>query len=389
MADGGDHGQAHSQAHSAVASGRRASLRAADRASADLRRGDLVLVRPDEGPALLIQASESVTSESIAAMQALTGKLPWVVITMQRAAAVGLDSRTEGVMRIEPESLVTESLVRDLADPLQTIDPTSLSAIPRTVLPADSRDGAVAAIKLAKLARLLPTVLAAPVERPLGTERLATRHGILSVGAFDIETYDLHAAQSLEKVAGARVPLAGSLETQIVAFRPSDGGQEHLALVIGTLDLDRPVLVRLHSECFTGDFLGSLRCDCGQQLRGAVAEIARQGAGVLLYLAQEGRGIGLVNKLRAYRLQDAEFDTVDANEMLGYDADERLYQPAAEMLRQLGVADVRLMTNNPEKVEQLARCGIAVVERVPHVFPASGHNEFYLNTKKTRSGHLL
>jgi GTP cyclohydrolase II len=370
-------------------SGRRASLRAADRASADLRRGDLVLVRPDEGPALLIQASESVTAESIDAMRRLTGRLPWVVVTMQRAAAVGLDARTDGVMRIEPESLVTEPLVRDLADPLQTIDPAGLAGIPRTVLPADSRDGAVAAIKLAKLARLLPAVLAAPVERPLGTERLVTKHGILSVGAFDIENYDLHAARSLEQVADARVPLAESLETRVVAFRPTDGGQEHLALVIGTPAPEAPTLVRLHSECFTGDFLGSLRCDCGQQLRGAVAEIARHGAGVLLYLAQEGRGIGLVNKLRAYRLQDARFDTVDANEMLGYDADERLYQPAAEMLRQLGVNAVRLMTNNPEKVDQLARCGINVVERVPHIFPANGHNEFYLNTKKTRSGHLL
>lgn len=374
---------------SGVATGRRTSLRAADRASADLRRGDLVLVRPDEGPALLIQASESVTAESIATMQSLTRALPWVVITMQRAAAVGLDQATDGVMRIEPQSLITETLVRDLADPLQTIDSTKLADIPRTVLPVDSRDGSVAAIKLAKLARLLPAVLAGPVERPLASERLATRHGILSVSAFDIENYDLHAARSLALVAEARVPLAESLETRILAFRPIDGGQEHLALVIGTLTPGEPVLVRLHSECFTGDFLGSLRCDCGQQLRGAVAEIAHHGAGVLLYLAQEGRGIGLVNKLRAYRLQDARFDTVDANEMLGYDADERLYQPAAEMLRKLGVDSVRLMTNNPHKVEQLARCGVKVVERVPHVFPANGHNEFYLNTKKTRSGHLL
>ena len=373
----------------AAAIERRASLRAADRASADLRRGDLVLVRPDDGPALLIQASESVSGESIAAMQSLARALPWLVITMQRAAAVGLDHRTDGVMRIAPDSLVTETMVRDLADPLQTVDPAALAGIPRTRIPAESRDGSVAAIKLAKLARLLPAVLAAPVERPLGTERLATRHGLLSVSAFDIETYDAHAARSLVAVADARVPLAGSLETRIVAFRPVDGGQEHLALIIGTPATAEPVLVRLHSECFTGDFLGSLRCDCGQQLRGAVAEIARHGAGVLLYLAQEGRGIGLVNKLRAYRLQDAHFDTVDANEMLGYDADERLYQPAAEMLRQLGVSAVRLMTNNPEKVDQLARCGVRVVERMPHVFPANGHNEFYLNTKKTRSGHLL
>ena len=125
------------------------------------------------------------------------------------------------------------------------------------------------------------------------------------------------------------------------------------------------MLARLHSECFTGDLLGSLRCDCGDQLRGAIEEIAAAGAGVLIYLAQEGRGIGLVNKLRAYKLQDAGLDTVDANEQLGFDADERIYLPAAEILRELGFATVRLMTNNPEKVEALARCGIEVAERVP------------------------
>src|SRR5690606_3029352 len=150
-----------------------------------------------------------------------------------------------------------------------------------------------------------------------------------------------------------------------------------------------PVLTRLHSECFTGDLLGSLRCDCGDQLRGAIAEIARHGSGLLLYLAQEGRGIGLVNKLRAYRLQDGGADTLEANLQLGFDADERVYLPAAEMLRRLGFQRVRLMTNNPEKVAALARCGIAVVERVPHVFPANGHNDHYLRTKATKFGHMF
>ena len=135
--------------------------------------------------------------------------------------------------------------------------------------------------------------------------------------------------------------------------------------------------------------LASLRCDCGEQLQGAITTIADSGGGVLLYLAQEGRGIGLVNKLRAYQLQDAGFDTIDANEQLGFDADERVYLPAAEMLRQLGFSSVRLLTNNPDKVAALQRYGINVVERVPHVFPANGHNERYLRTKATRSGHLL
>ena len=149
------------------------------------------------------------------------------------------------------------------------------------------------------------------------------------------------------------------------------------------------MLTRLHSECFTGDLLGSLKCDCGQQLRGAIAEIAAAGGGILLYLAQEGRGIGLVNKLRAYALQDQGFDTVEANERLGFEADERLFLPAAEMLRRLGFAKVRLMTNNPDKVAALAGFGIEVVERVAHAFPANDHNAFYLSTKARKSGHIL
>jgi GTP cyclohydrolase II len=185
------------------------------------------------------------------------------------------------------------------------------------------------------------------------------------------------------------VPLADAENARLVAFRPRDGGGEHLAIVIGAPDPADAVLVRLHSQCFTGDLLASLRCDCGEQLRGAIAAIARAGGGVLLYLPQEGRGIGLVNKLRAYQLQDAGFDTLDANEQLGFDADERVYLPAAEMLRQLGFLQVRLLTNNPDKVAALERCGIRIVERVPHVFPANGHNERYLRTKATRSGHFL
>jgi GTP cyclohydrolase II len=147
--------------------------------------------------------------------------------------------------------------------------------------------------------------------------------------------------------------------------------------------------VRLHSECFTGDLVGSLKCDCGQQLRGAIAEIARAGAGILLYLRQEGRGIGLINKLRAYALQGQGFDTVEANQRLGFESDERIFLPAARILQQLGFASVRLMTNNPDKVAGLEQYGIAVTERVQHAFPSNDHNAFYLSTKKEKSGHLL
>ena len=373
----------------APTSRRQASLRAVDRASGDLRRGDFVLVRPDTGPALLIQASESATPESLARMTALSGVTPSVILTRQRAAAIGLCEDVDGVVRLDPGERLNADLVRRLCDPESAVESEALDGLPCRPIAAGSRNGAVAVTRLAKLARLLPAVVAAPVERPLATDRLVAANDILSVSAFDIDHYERHAARSLYRVVDAAVPLDGAEATRVVAFRPTDGGQEHLAIVVGEPDGKNPPLVRLHSECFTGDLLGSLRCDCGQQLRGAIAEIAGEGAGALLYLAQEGRGIGLVNKLRAYRLQDEAYDTVDANVMLGYDADERIYQPAAEMLRQLGFERVRLLTNNPDKVEQLSRCGIEVVERVPHSFPANGHNEFYLRTKKQRSGHLL
>ena len=149
------------------------------------------------------------------------------------------------------------------------------------------------------------------------------------------------------------------------------------------------MLARLHSECFTGDLLGSLKCDCGAQLRGAIETISKAGGGVLLYLAQEGRGIGLINKLRAYRLQDQGFDTIEANERLGFDADERLYGVAARMLGLLGYGAVRLLTNNPDKVASLNAAGISVVERVPHAFPDNEHNRAYLKTKAEKAGHLL
>jgi GTP cyclohydrolase II len=192
---------------------------------------------------------------------------------------------------------------------------------------------------------------------------------------------------SIELIARARLPLDGVPDTQIVAFRASDDGQEHVALVIGAF-AGKPPLVRLHSECLTGDVFGSLKCDCGPQLKEALRIIGDAGGGVLLYLRQEGRGIGLANKLRAYALQDRGLDTVDANRRLGFGDDERDYAHAAAMLQALGIAEVRLLTNNPAKVEGLEMAGIGVAERVPHHMPANPHNADYLATKRKKSGHL-
>ena len=197
----------------------------------------------------------------------------------------------------------------------------------------------------------------------------------------------------LSIAARARLPVAACEEAEIVAFRSADDMREHVALVIGAQDGDRPPLVRLHSECLTGDLLGSLKCDCGPQLDAAIeamaAEAAQGGWGVLLYLRQEGRGIGLINKLRAYELQDQGFDTVDANNRLGLPSEARDFPVAARMLGLMGVRAIRLMTNNPAKVAALQSEGVDVAERVPHQLPPNPHNARYLATKRDRTGHLL
>ena len=298
--------------------------------------------------------------------------------TTRRAPKIAVPTRT----CVAPKLPAT--VIRNLADPAASLgaEPPGLGPEPVT-----AAGGELAAVALAKLAALLPAALVLPLAA--AEAALARRRTDFANVATEAVLTRRAAITGLTRVAEARVPLADAEDARLIAFRPGDGGTEHLAILIGAPDPASPVLVRLHSACFTGDVLASLRCDCGEQLRGAIAAITEAGGGVLLYLAQEGRGIGLINKLRAYQLQDAGFDTVDANEQLGFDADERVYLPAAEMLRQLGFAAVRLLTNNPEKVAALERSGIRVAERVPHVFPANGHNERYLRTKATRSGHLL
>jgi len=295
-------------------------------------------------------------------------------------------SQGRGCARPASEGSLDESPSR--LDGITAARPDAPALQQVTVGEADAH--AVAAVRLSKLAALLPTAamaVIAPDRHP--DPAWCQHHDLRLVSDAEIAAYQRQAAQALHPVAEARVPLADAPNARIIAFRPGDGGHEHLAIVIGEPQPGEPVLIRLHSECFTGDLLGSLRCDCGEQLRRAVAEIAASGNGIVLYLAQEGRGIGLVNKLRAYQLQDQGYDTLDANERLGFDADERLYLPAAEMLRRLGFDRVRLMTNNPDKMAQLARCGIEVVERVPHIMASNDHNEAYLRTKALRSGHLF
>ena len=368
------------------------SLLAVDRAVSDLRRGRMIALLGGGGAAALVQAAEAVTPQGLDELQHQSGAVPVLAITARRAQVLGLSPAPVGpgsVITVAAEGGLGVEAVRDLADPLSSL--AAPPPFPLSVAWAPAHGCDSAAVSLAKLARLLPAALTASLDTPEAEDRAAwaTRHDILMVDAGDIFQYESTAARTLRPGSEAQVPLLDAENTRIIAFRPIDGGLEHLAIIIGAPDAQAPVLTRLHSECFTGDLLGSLRCDCGDQLRGAINEIARVGAGVLLYLAQEGRGIGLVNKLRAYELQDRGFDTMDANEQLGFDADERVYLPAGRMLRHLGFNRVRLMTNNTDKVAALAASGVVVEERVRHAFPSNKHNEVYLRTKAARGGHLL
>ena len=337
-----------------------------DRAISDLRRGALVKL-VDGSNSILMLAAELVTADQLEVLNRQTTP-PQLILTGTRANALGIDQAVRPASMISHPNSLSLEIIEFLSNPTTGLVVHDASRL------------AQASITLSKLARLLPATLITQAEETPDT---------LTVRVSSIESYIPQTAYALKLVSRARVPLENIENAQVVAFRPNNGGTEHLAIVVADIDPTKPVLVRLHSECFTGDLIGSLRCDCGNQLRGAIDEMVRGGSGILLYLAQEGRGIGLANKLRAYQLQDAGLDTVDANLQLGFDSDERNYLPAAQMLKMLGVSRVRLMTNNPAKVAALTKYGIEVVERVPHAFPSNRHNDSYLRVKASKSGHLF
>lgn len=331
-----------------------------------------MLLIDDTGVAHGVMAAETAAD---ATLDALNGDPSTrLVLSAGRALALGLDGAGPVALRLAPPW--RRDRIEPLADPLQRHDriEPSLDASPADPV-------ARAALSLTKLAQLLPAALV-----------FAAGHGREEQVRVEIDAINRRAGghvADLVRVSQAEVPLADAEDARIIAFRPTDGGAEHLAIVIGAPEPGQPVLVRVHSACVTGDLLGSLRCDCGDQLRAAIKTVSEAGSGVVLYLAQEGRGIGIANKLRAYTLQDQGLDTVEANEQLGFDADERRYGIAAAMLRDLAIARVRLMTNNPDKLAALASLGIDVVERVPLIMARNVHNQRYLDAKASRAGHLL
>jgi GTP cyclohydrolase II len=355
-------------------------MRTVEQAVARLRGGRLVLI--NEGArAILVQAAETATPESLARLAGLGDGC--LVLTAQRGDALELPVNGHRLLCLPLSDAMDLDTVRRMTDPTHEGPPS------RHAVPGPPVAGASAAISLTKIAKLLPAALTVPLTSGGWSEAMAIEGDLARVDAAAIAAYADLAAETLRPVAEARLPIAAAENARIIGFRPADGSIEQFAIVIGAPVEHQPALCRIHSECFTGDLLGSLRCDCGWQLQEALRLMGRAGHGVLLYLAHEGRGIGLINKLRAYQLQDTGLDTLDANRQLGFEADERTFKDAAVMLRRLGLTRVRLLTNNPTKVDRLIEEGIEVIERVPHQIAANRHNQAYLRTKARRAGHLL
>lgn len=348
-----------------------------DRAGTELRRGrPLVLV---EGTGSVLAAAVETLSEALLEALLQAGTAPRLLLSSERLGALG--EQTEGLplafavpLGITLLQLQQVTAVSPGPGDRSLLDTTRTSAGP----------AGQAVLALCKRARLIPAVLLMHVDDRATAALVAA--DVLEVDPADLLLAGPQRLAGLYRVSDARVPLVAEEDCTLVMFRELEGDAEHVAVIVGQLPTAAPVPVRLHSACLTGDLLGSLRCDCGPQLQQAVARLAETG-GVLLYLAQEGRGTGLANKLRAYRLQDAGLDTLQADRHLGFREDERDFTAAAAMLLALGVTRIELLTNNPQKIEALRRSGIDVVDRQPLHGKVNTHNERYVRTKR-QAGHL-
>jgi GTP cyclohydrolase II len=344
-----------------------------ERGLAEFRGGRPVRISTP-GQSIVALPVDGIDARRLAAFAAFAAPVqPRLVITARRARALGLDVSEPVALALTGTEDV-DSLERLVAD---------AHARRRPLEAGPAGAPAKAAIELAKFAQRLPALLVAET----GTTAYADPP-LVSVDAESIAKFRHSVLKSLTIACEAQVPLHGGHSTRFVVFRDAVGGGS-VAVVVGKPDFSQAVPVRLHSACLTGDVFGSRRCDCGDQLKLALARLDEAGGGVILYLEQEGRGVGLVNKMRAYQLQDEGLDTVDANTTLGFDDDERDYSIAARMLEMLGCTRVRLLTNNPAKVDSLAGAGIEVLGRLPLYTPINADNRRYLTAKATRAGHRL
>lgn len=343
---------------------------AVERVIAEFRSGRPVEIRGG-GHAILALPVSALDRGMIASLEALADGHARLVLPAARLRHLGLDREVPGRLalpELDPSRLDTLALKID-------------AKIDAPVGLCDEIDRA--ALELGALALIPPAMILIP----LAEEEAVP--GLMAAQAADILAYRRHVAVKLDIVSRAPVPLEGAPKTEFVVFRGGEGLRDQVAIIVGNPDLTRPVPVRLHSACLTGDLFGSLKCDCGDQLRGTVQSMAESGGGILLYLDQEGRGNGLANKISAYRLQHDGYDTYDADEILGFGLDQRRFDFAAEMLRQLGVTRVALITNNPEKIAALRRADIDVVadQRAPGRHTAE--NVHYLASKRDKAGHFI
>jgi 3,4-dihydroxy 2-butanone 4-phosphate synthase / GTP cyclohydrolase II len=386
----------------------------------EIRAGHMVVVCDDEdreNEGDLTMAAQFATPEAINFMAKEGRGLICLALTPTRCDELGLDLmaaknespfETAFTVSVEARDGVTTGIsAADRARTIQVaIDPQAAPrdlVQPGHVFPLKSKPGGVlertgqteAAVDLARLAGLNPAGVICEVMNDDGTmarvpdlERYCERHGLKMITVADLIAYRRRHDKLVERVVTTRLPTAFG-EFEVVGYRSLVDDKHHVAMVKGEVDGQKDVLVRVHSECLTGDVFHSLRCDCGEQLESALAMIENEGQGVLLYLAQEGRGIGLLNKLKAYNLQDKGLDTVDANLELGLPVDLRDYGIGAQILSDLGLSSIRILTNNPKKIRGLEGYGLSVTDQIPIVHAANPHNEAYLRAKRDRLGHSL
>lgn len=351
------------------------------RLRADLRMGVPIAIDTAEG-SYLAAAVETLNADRLKSLRVLGGK-PWEIVTTARRADTQIKRVYDGdIARLNVPADADLAWLQSVLDP--STDFHAQVKGPFQSVQELLAEVHRAVITLCKQSRLLPAALIMLLHRA----EVVKQSGLHGIALGELQEA-LNSSKPLALVASAPVPLAVSEAGQVHVFRTLDGSEEHYAIEIGKPLRKEPVLTRMHSACFTGDLIGSLKCDCGPQLQASLQHIGEEGNGVVLYMNQEGRGIGLANKMRAYSLQAQGLDTVEANHQLGFEDDERDFRLGAVILQLMGFTSVRLMTNNPRKVVAMNTAGVKVIERVPMVMGENPHNAKYLETKAKRSGHLL